>query len=363
MDTGTFLALVIGLGFGLLLGAALGLGWGRAQTASPSSRALSDQRAADQAVLRDGLDRLYDQLRDLEHSRTSWQGQFNQQVDDMRHTNEALRHETHSLSTALRSPQIRGQWGELHLRRAVELAGLVNRCDFHEQPHLATDNGSVRPDLVVNLAGGGQVIVDAKVPLEAYLQALKVSGREQEQCLQQHARAMRAHVDALGAKRYWRAVSDSPEFVVLFVPAESFLAAALESDPTLLEYAATRRVILAAPTTLIGLLRTVAHGWSHSALAEQAGEVHRLGRELHDRLNRFGAHLDSLGRSLGAALTHYNHAVGSLETRVLVSARRLGDLTPGADELTAPRQIDAAPRSLGGVDPDLTDSARHVRGL
>src|SRR3954452_1740986 len=321
MDTLTlFLTLVVGLG----LGVVVGLLWSRSRT--PYTEGLVDQ-----AEVMQGLDRLSDQMHHLDRARATWQGQFDAQVD-------SLQREARSLSTALRKPQVRGRWGELHLRRAVELAGLVDRCDFAEQVRL--HHGAHRPDLVVPLVGGRRVVVDAKVPLDAYLDATSTDDEdEREHHLRRHAGQLRTHVDALGAKRYWRSLEESPEFVVLFVPAESFLASALETDGSLIEYAAARQVVLATPTTLIALLRTVAHGWSHEALADQARDIHRLGRELHERLSSMTGHLDQLGRSLNAAVGHYNQTVGSLETRVLVSARRFGDLP-------APRQVDSTGRSL-----------------
>jgi DNA recombination protein RmuC len=286
-----------------------------------------------------GLDRLQDQMRDLEHQRATWQGQLHQQVQDMRFSTEALRRETQSLSTALRNPQVRGRWGELHLRRAVELAGLVDRGDFREQ--VRVDDGARRPDLVVRLVGGRQVVVDAKVPLDAYLDATSTDEEQARQGhLDRHARQLRTHIEGLSSKAYWRSLDETPEFVVLFVPAESFLAAALETDPSLIEYAALRQVVLATPTTLIALLRTVAHGWSHEALADQAREIHRLGRDLHGRLANLTAHLDHVGRSLNAAVGHYNSAMGSLESRVLVAARRFTDLAVTDDELPAPRPVE-----------------------
>jgi DNA recombination protein RmuC len=303
-------------------------------------------------------------MRDLEHNRVAWQGQFNQQVSDIRHSTDVLRRETQSLSTALRKPQVRGRWGELHLRRAVELAGLVDRCDFSEQVRLA--DGALRPDLVVNLVGGRRVVVDAKVPLDAYLDATGTDDADQHEAhLVRHARQLRQHVDQLSSKQYWRSLEETPEFVVLFVPAESFLAAALGTDPGLIEYAATRQVVLATPTTLIALLRTVAHGWTHGALADQAREIHRLGRELHTRLSSLTGHLDQVGRSLNAAVGHYNQAVGSLESRVLVAARRFQELSVTDDELTAPRQVESSTRSLdtgrGAVELHPVDR-RAARG-
>ncbi|MBC2960390.1 DNA recombination protein RmuC [Nocardioides deserti] len=322
MQTVTFF---LALGVGLALGAVVGVLWAR-------SRPAVVEGALESAEVMQGLDRLSDQLRHLDLQREGWTGRLHQQVDD-------LRRETQSLATALRKPQVRGRWGELHLRRAVELAGLVDRCDFAEQVRL--DDGALRPDLVVNLVGGRRVVVDAKVPLDAYLDASSAEDDVQRSHhLARHARQLRTHVDQLGSKAYWRSLPETPEFVVLFVPAESFLAAALEADGGLLEHAAAKQVVLASPTTLIALLRTVAHGWTHEALAEQAREIHRLGRDLHTRLGTFGGHLDSVGRSLNAAVGHYNAAVGSLESRVLVSARRFTDLAVTDEELPAPRAVE-----------------------
>ena len=341
----------------LLLGLAVGLVLGRRHgprelvdlAAADRHRAREHELAGESAVLRESLERLHDQMRDLEHSRVAWQSRLHQQVDDVRASTDTLRHETQALTGALRRPQVRGRWGEMHLRRAVELAGLVDRCDFTEQRRLTApdgadgaDRGARRPDLVVHLAGSGSIVVDAKVPLDAYLDAtLATDDDEREQHLARHASQLRRHVDGLAAKAYWRSLPGSPDFVVLFVPAESFLAAALDADATLLEHAAARHVVLASPTTLIGLLRTVALGWSQSALTEQAREVHRLGGELHARLVTFSAHLDQVGRSINAAVGHYNAAVGSLDSRVLVSARRFSELGVGAarDEPTAPRSV------------------------
>jgi len=317
-------ALFVALVVGLALGALIGVFWIR-------SRPAVLEAALDQAELMQGLDRLSDQMHHLDRARAQWQGQFHAQVDQ-------LQRETRSLSTALRRPQVRGRWGELHLRRAVELAGLVDRCDFTEQVRL--EEGALRPDLVVHLAGGRQIVVDAKVPLDAHLDATSTDEEaERRHHLNRHAHQLRSHIDLLSSKGYWRALPESPEFVVLFVPAESFLAAALETDPALIEYAGVRHVVLATPTTLIALLRTVAHGWTHETLAEEAREVHRLGRELHQRLATFGGHLDALGRSLNASVTRYNQAIGSLESRVLVTARRFNELGVTDEELSTPQPV------------------------
>ena len=338
------LTLLTGLGLGLLTGAL----WSRSRGVGVATAAL-EARAADQAVVASGLERLQRQLGDLERERSQWQGHFDAQVDSMRHTTESLRRETSSLATALRKPQVRGRWGELHLRRAVELAGLVDRCDFSEQVRL--EAGALRPDLVLRLAGGRRIVLDPKVPLDAFLDATATDDDElRAHHLARHAAQLRSHVQALGDKAYWRSLAESPEFVVMFVPAEAFLSAALDAQTDLLEHAAERRVILATPTTLIALLRTVAHGWSHERLADQAAEVQRLGRELHERLATMGGNLARLGRSLAAAVGAYNQAVGSIEGRVLVTARRFSELGVTDEALEEPAQVEVTPRSLAAAE-------------
>ena len=302
IDLGTTLSLLAVLLAGLLLGAVAGVLWARSRRApydGPGERRALQQaesRAAEAAVLRESLERLHDQMRDMAQHGVSWQSQLKQQVEDVRHSTDTLRRETATLSTALRRPQVRGRWGELHLRRVVELAGLVDRCDFSEQLSTTDEDGTRRPDLVVHLAGGKHVVVDAKVPLDAFLDATGADSDEQRaHHLTRHARQLRAHVDALSGKAYWRAVTATPEFVVLFVPGEPFLSAALEAEPTLLEYAADRKVVLATPSTLIALLRTVAYAWTQETLSEKTREIHDLGRDLYERLTTMSGHLDRLG--------------------------------------------------------------------
>ncbi len=344
---------------GALLGAVVVLVWSRRAGDPDVLRALS-ARGDDQAVLRDGLDRLHERLIDVEHQRASWQGQLRQQVDDVRHSTDLLRRETGALSTALRKPHVRGQWGELHLRRAVELAGMVEHCDFDEQVTLARDDGQQRPDLVVHLAGGRSVVVDAKVPLDAHLDALATDDSDEAAGhLRRHARQVRSHVDSLSGKAYWRALPGTQEFVVLFVPAESFLAAALDTDPSLLSYAAARDVVIATPTTLIALLRTIAHGWTTEALADRTREIHELGRELHTRLGVMGGHLDKLGRSLKGAVEAYNSAVGSIETRVLVTARQFEDVGVAREPLAPVQPVAQVPRPL--TAPELLEEVAEQR--
>ena len=299
----------------------------------------------DRAELIQGLDRLSDQMRDLDHQRSSWQGQLSQQVLDMRMATDTLRRETQTLSTALRKPQVRGRWGEMHLKRAVELAGLVDRCDFTEQAHTRTDDGVQRPDLVVHLVGGRRVVVDAKVPLDAFLDATGTDDEdEREAHLVRHARQLRStsscwRPSATGGRRRGRRSS----WCCSCRPSRSSRRRST-ADRDLLDDAAARQVVLATPTTLIALLRTVAHGWREERLADQAQEIHRLGRELHERLATLVAHVDNVGRSLNAAVGHYNAAVGSLESRVLVSARRFGDLGVTDDDLPGPRPVVALAR-------------------
>ncbi len=345
----TFLLLALALVLGLAAGGVVALRFSRRTPHSDDSAAqLLRARADDQAVIRAGLDDLAERLTDLEHQRVSWQSQLRQQVDEVRHSTDSLRRETGSLATALRRPHVRGQWGELHLRRAVELAGLVDRCDFTEQHSIEVDGRQLRPDLVVHLPGERHVVIDAKTPLDAYLDALAIDAdldpEGQRELLQRHAAQMRRHVHDLSSKAYWSALPGAVDFVVLFVPSESCLAAALDTAPSLLEEAARRQVVLASPTTLIALLRTIAHSWTSQSLAEATREIHELGRELHGRLATMGSHLDRLGRSLKASVDAYNATIGSLETRVLVTARQFNDIGVGREPLPAPNPVDLTPR-------------------
>jgi DNA recombination protein RmuC len=307
------------------------------------------------APLREAIARYEMRVGQLERDRVGAYEALREQVRSMSEVGSELRTETRQLVAALRAPQVRGRWGEHQLRRIVEAAGMLAHCDFSEQVGGVTEAGGVRPDLVVRLHGGRQVVVDAKVPFEAYLGAMEAQeDAERDARLRQHARHLRAHVDQLSAKTYWAAFDPSPEFVVLFVPADPFLDAALRHDPPLLEHAFTRNVVLATPSTLVALLRTIAYAWRQEALARNAMTVHTLARELYTRLSTMGEHLARVGTSLGGAVTAYNRAVGSLEARVLVSARRLADLGVSADDLVTPGQVEIAPRALQA--PELVDS-------
>lgn len=310
------------------------------------------------APLQETLAKVESQLRAAESARISASAALTKEVELVRASSEQLRTETAALVTALRKPQTRGQWGEMQLRRVVEVAGMLGHCDFDAQASSNLDGvGVLRPDMVVRLAGGKNVVVDAKVPLVAFLDAAEATEETvRAERLKAHARHLRSHVDGLAAKSYWERHSPTPEFVVLFVPGEAFLAPALDADPTLLEYAAGRNVILATPTILIGLLRTVAYAWNQAALADNAKEVFEVGRELYGRLCTLGEHVDKLGRSINSAVGDYNKVVRSLETRVLVQARRMADLKVVDKPLDRVRSLDTAARRLSAPELLSKDS-------
>ncbi|GAB3992278.1 DNA recombination protein RmuC [Glycomyces albus] len=285
------------------------------------------------APIADTLARYENRLGDVEKARLDAYAQLRIQLSGVADISEDLRDQTGRLLTALKSPQVRGQWGEVQLRRIVESAGMIEHCDFSQQQAGEVDGRAVRPDLVVRLSGERTIVVDAKAPLQAYLQALESEDEETRQvALKTHAKHLRRHVETLAGKEYWRAFDDSPEMVVLFVPADAFLDAAVRSDPVLLEDAFARGVVVASPATLMVLLRTVAHTWRQEALAAHAKEVHRLGRELHERLTTVAGHFSRLGGSLDAAVNSYNAAVASVESRLLVTARRFNELEIASDE-------------------------------
>jgi len=328
---------------------------GRLQAANARAAGdLETRRAAVEHLigpLRDTLARVEEQLRESDTARTRSHAALAEQVAIARQSSEQLRAQTQALVTALRRPEARGRWGELQLRRVVELAGMSARCDFEEQVAVSSADGTQRPDLVVRLAGGKNIVVDSKVSLAAYLEAAESDDEDVRAArLDAHARHLRDHVDRLAGKAYWAALSPSPEFVILFIPGEAFLAPALERDPGLLEYALARKVHIATPTTLITMLRTAQYAWQQAALAENARAVFDLGRELYDRLSGLGRHVDRLGRELTKAVTAYNPAVGTLESRVLVSARRLNELGVTDAELDGPAPVTETARALSAPE-------------
>lgn len=292
--------------------------------------------------LHDAVDALTEHVRQVEHNRIRAYAGLTEQVTGMHRASVQLSTQTSQLVTALRAPQIRGRWGEMQLERVVELAGMVKHCDFDTQ---VAGNG-VRPDMIVRLAGGRSIVVDAKVPFAAYLDAAQEEDPDlRARQLVRHARHLRTHVDQLAAKEYWRSFEPTPEFVVLFVPGDPFLDAALTSDSTLLEYAFTRNVILATPTTLVALLRTVAYTWKQESLAEDAARIQQLGRELYTRLGVVSSHLDKLGGHIGKAVESFNATVSSVDTRVGVTARKLHELELFDADVVEVKRVDARPRA------------------
>ena len=301
------------------------------------------------------LDQVKNEVLTAERARLQAQSALAEQLRGMRESSDLLRSETTHLVTALRSSQVRGRWGEIQLRRVVEAAGMVEHVDFVEQSRVRTDDGPLRPDMLVRLAGGKNVVIDAKVAFLGYLDAVQAQDDTvRAERMAAHARHMRKHIDDLAAKEYWEQFSPAPEFVVMFVPAEAFLHTALEVDPTLIEHAMEHNVVLATPMTLVAMLRTIAYAWRQDALAANAQQVLTLGRELHGRLSTLGGHVGRLGRQLDGAVRSYNETVSSLESRVLVSARRLAELKVTDAELEPPAQIDRAARQLQA--PELVAS-------
>jgi len=314
------------------------------------------------APIRESLEKVDGTIQELERSRQEAYGSLTAQVRSLAETQRELRQETGNLVTALRSPAARGRWGEMQLRRVVEAAGMVRYCDFAEQATIGSPGETGRPDLVVRLAGGKHVVVDAKVPLQAYLESLEARDEAaRETLLQGHARQLRDHVVKLSAKSYWSKLVATPEFVVLFIPGETFLSAALEQDPGLFDEAARRQVILATPTTLIAVLWAIAHGWREERLAENARAISELGRELYARLGTLAGHFGKLKRSIDAVVRSYNDAAGSLEARVFVSARRLKELgATSSGEIEMLEPVEQAPRPLSA--PELAEAVPDEGG-
>jgi DNA recombination protein RmuC len=331
----------------------LAMAEGRLSTAS--TRATGELEARRSAVenlvapLKETLARVEAQLRDSDAERVRSHAALAEQVHLARQTSEQLRAQTQALVTALRRPEARGRWGEMQLRRVVELAGMSARCDFDEQ--VSVNDGALRPDMVVRLAGGKNVVVDSKVALAAYLEAAEADDAAvRDTRLDAHARHLRAHVDQLAGKAYWTALSPAPEFVVLFIPGEAFLAPALERDPGLLEHAMARRVHIATPTTLVTMLRTAHYAWQQETLSENARVVFDLGKQLYERIGGLGQHVDRLGRSLARTVTAYNQAAGSLESQVLASARRLHELGLAGTDIAPARVVEETPRALAAPE-------------
>ena len=309
--------------------------------------------------VREALSAVQAQLTEVELQRVSAYAGLRAEVAQMRTTGDQLRAETSVLVSALRAPNVRGRWGEMQLRRVVESAGMVQHCHFTEQDTLRTADGALRPDLLVRLTGDRVIVVDSKTPLGPFLEAVQArdeAGRDERR--KAHARHLRHHVDQLSAKAYWAQFDSSPDFVVMFIPADPILDAALEEDPALLEYAFARNIVPSTPSTLVALLRTVAHTWRQETLADNAREIVRLGRDLHDRLGSLAGHVERLGRSLTGCVRSYNDAVGSLESRVLVTARRFTELGAAAEPPVTVEKISAAVRAVGA--PELVRTGGEI---
>jgi DNA recombination protein RmuC len=332
----------------------------------------SRRKAVDDLVqpINKTLDSMDGKLQAIEKERHGHYERLTEQLKAVGAAHEKLHAETTNLVRALRTPSVRGRWGEIQLKRVVEMAGMLEYCDFSQQETVVADAGRLRPDLIVRLPGGKNVVVDAKAPLEAYLDALEApDDATREAQLKRHARQVRDHMAGLGSKAYWNQLDATPEFVVMFLPGEHFFGAALEQDPGLIEYGVDQQVIVASPTTLIALLRAVAYGWRQEKLADNARAISELGRALHERLATMSEHFGRVGTHLDRAVGSYNDTVGSLESRVLVSARRFQELgAAGSGEIGEVPVVERAARKLhapaldAGEAPETENGTDEVSG-
>jgi len=313
------------------------------------------------APVRESLEKVDEQIRLMEKERSDAYGGLRQQLQSLATTQEKLESETGNLVRALRTPNVRGRWGEIQLRRVVEIAGMLPYCDFSEQETIFGESGRLRPDLIVKLPGGKHVVVDAKTPLQAFLEAFETTDEEiRRTCLANHARQVREHINTLSGKKYWEQFDSTPEFVVMFLPGETFFSAALEQDTGLIEHGVLSRVIPASPTTLIALLKAINYGWNQEKLARNAQEISALGKELHERLRKLTSHITGIGTNLDRAVDAYNQAVGSLEGRVLVSARKFAELGASvAEDIPELEPLEKTARTLSfDWDDEPTEISR-----
>ncbi len=326
-----------------------------------AKRELGEREKAVEALvkpIRDALENSNKQIHELEKSRSEAYGSIRTQLEAMHISQKSLQQETQNLVKALRRPEVRGRWGEITLRRLVELAGMVEHCDFQEQVHTVGDGQIVRPDMVVNLPDGGQLVVDVKTPLDAYLEAAEAENDTQRKlALERHAKNVRAHIRALSTKAYWEQFDESPEFVILFIPGDQFLSAALNEEPDLIEVALSQHIMLATPTSLVALLKAVAYSWRQVALTENAKEIRKLAEDLYGRLGTFVGHMNQVGKQLARSVENYNKAVGSLERSVLPGARKFTELgIHGKKRIENLGTLDPVPRTMieSAADEDET---------
>ena len=314
--------------------------------------------------IKDALHQSQQQIAELEKARKEAYGGIKAQLETMHSNQAALARETQNLVNALRRPEVRGRWGEITLRRLVELAGMVEHCDFQEQVHTATDDKVIRPDMIIRMPDQRDLVVDVKTPLDAYLEAMEAKDDAQRNlALKRHAKNVRDHIRKLANKSYWDQFAQSPDFVILFIPGDQFLSAALNEDPELLETALSSQIILATPTSFVALLRAVAYSWRQLALAENAEEIRHLAQDLYARLSTFVSHLNRVGRQLASSVDSYNRAVGSLERKVLPGARKFVELgVRPKKELEAVETLESLPRTIiepgKEDDPASTDDVR-----
>lgn len=316
-----------------------------------AKRELSEREKAVESMvkpIRDALESSQKQIADLEKSRSEAYGGIKSQLEEMQLNQKSLRQETQNLVNALRRPEVRGRWGEITLRRLVEIAGMVEHCDFAEQVHIETDGQIIRPDMVVRMPDHRELVVDVKTPLDAYLSSIEAKDDVQRQLnLKRHAKNVRAHIRMLASKAYWNQFDESPEFVILFIPGDQFLSAALNEEPDLIEYALMQQIILATPTSFVALLKAVAYGWRQLALADNAKEIRILAEDLYARLATYVSHMNKVGRQLASSVENYNKAVGSLERSVLPGARKFVELgVHPKKEVEKLDSIEAVPRTM-----------------
>ena len=298
--------------------------------------------------IKETLEKTEKQIREMEVERKQAYGSLTQHLNSMLEAHQALQGETRNLVNALRRPEVRGQWGELTLKRLAELAGMVEHCDFYEQEHTSTEKGAIRPDMIVRMPGKREIVVDVKTPLDAYISATETTDEAQRALhLQRHTKNVRERVRELSSKSYWAQFKQSPDFVVLFIPGEQFLSAALDQDPKLLEYAMQQKVILATPTSLVALMRAVAYGWRQESLTKNADQIREIGSELYHRLAIFTEHLSKIGKSLTSSVQSFNKAIGSLDSRILPSAKKFTELGITTEKPIQPvKQIETTTRSI-----------------